>query len=142
VVGTVETWHDDEGWGVLRTPEGLSVFCLFSSVEAEGYRSLEAGSPVWFDYEVPGEDGCEARVKTAARAGEADPDRPLGTMRVVPQLPSSAYRSQLTVTFDDGRAPICPFCGVTTLPAEVSSVLDATFVCNNEDCEAFADELG
>jgi hypothetical protein len=42
---------------------------------------------------------------------------------------------------DDGRAPICPFCGVTTLPAEISTVLDPTFVCNNEDCEACGDEI-
>jgi hypothetical protein len=42
---------------------------------------------------------------------------------------------------DDGRAPICPFCGVTTLPVEISTVLDPTFVCNNEDCEACGDEI-
>ena len=42
---------------------------------------------------------------------------------------------------DDGRAPICPYCGVTSLPAEISSVLDPAFVCNNEDCDAFGDEI-
>lgn len=42
---------------------------------------------------------------------------------------------------DGGRAPICPFCGVTTLPAEISTVLEPTFVCNNDDCEAFGDEI-
>jgi hypothetical protein len=42
---------------------------------------------------------------------------------------------------DDGRAPICPFCGVTTLPVEISTVLDPTFVCNNEDCEAIGEEI-
>jgi hypothetical protein len=39
---------------------------------------------------------------------------------------------------DVGRAPICPFCGVTALPAEsVSS--DGEFVCENPDCEAFGE---
>ena len=38
---------------------------------------------------------------------------------------------------DVGRAPICPECGVTALPAEPANVLDATFVCDNAECEAF-----
>jgi hypothetical protein len=38
---------------------------------------------------------------------------------------------------DEGRAPICPHCGVTALPADTANVLDATFVCDNADCDAF-----
>jgi hypothetical protein len=41
----------------------------------------------------------------------------------------------------EARAPICPYCGVTALPAEISSVLDPAFVCDNEDCDAFGDEV-
>ncbi len=40
---------------------------------------------------------------------------------------------------DVGRAPICPSCGVTALPAETSNVLDSAFVCENADCDAFGD---
>ena len=40
---------------------------------------------------------------------------------------------------DDGRAPICPFCGVTALPGDLSHVLDTRFVCENPDCEAFGE---
>jgi hypothetical protein len=40
------------------------------------------------------------------------------------------------------RAPICGFCGVTALPADPSNVVDTTFVCDNEDCEAFRDVIG
>jgi len=36
-----------------------------------------------------------------------------------------------------GRAPICGFCGVTMLPADPANVLDADFVCDNDDCENF-----
>ncbi|MBW3555691.1 MAG: hypothetical protein KY454_02010 [Actinobacteria bacterium] len=43
---------------------------------------------------------------------------------------------------DVGRAPICPSCGVTALPAETSNVLDSGFVCENPDCEAFGDVVG
>jgi len=41
----------------------------------------------------------------------------------------------------DGRAPICPWCGVTALAKHLSNVLDSPFVCDNEDCEAFGDEV-
>ena len=45
---------------------------------------------------------------------------------------------------DDGRgdrAPICPSCGVTALPADPSHVVDTRFVCENPDCDAFGDEI-
>lgn len=104
VVGSVETWHAQDGWGVLRTPAGLSVFCHFSDVDVQGYAKLEVGALVWFDYETPGQDGCDARVLTAARPGAANPDVPLGTLKLKdPDPPSSAFRSRLTVTHDDGR---------------------------------------
>lgn len=43
---------------------------------------------------------------------------------------------------DVGRAPICPSCGVTALPAELSNVIDSGFVCANPDCEAFGEPIG
>ncbi|MCU1487697.1 MAG: hypothetical protein JWN67_4443 [Actinomycetia bacterium] len=43
---------------------------------------------------------------------------------------------------DDGRAPICPECGVTALPGELANVLDPHFVCDNADCDAFGDTVG
>jgi hypothetical protein len=42
---------------------------------------------------------------------------------------------------DEGRAPICPFCGVTALPAELSNVIDSGFVCENEDCDGFGEPV-
>jgi hypothetical protein len=42
---------------------------------------------------------------------------------------------------DVERAPICPPCGVTALPADTANVIDARFVCENPDCEAFGDEV-
>ncbi len=42
---------------------------------------------------------------------------------------------------DVDRAPICPYCGVTALPADAAHVIDTRFVCENPDCEAFGDEL-
>jgi hypothetical protein len=42
---------------------------------------------------------------------------------------------------DEGRAPICPHCGVTTLPSELSHVLDTDFVCDNADCDAYGERI-
>ncbi len=44
---------------------------------------------------------------------------------------------------DEGvdRAPICPACGVTALPAHGSNVIDSSFVCDNEDCDAFGEPV-
>jgi hypothetical protein len=42
---------------------------------------------------------------------------------------------------EENRAPICPFCGVTALPAELAYVVDPRFVCENPDCDAFGDEV-
>jgi hypothetical protein len=44
---------------------------------------------------------------------------------------------------DDGddRAPICPSCGVTALPAHRSNVIDSHFVCDNEECEAYREPV-
>jgi hypothetical protein len=42
---------------------------------------------------------------------------------------------------DVGRAPICPFCGVTALPSESGSAIDPEFVCENPDCEAFGEVI-
>jgi CspA family cold shock protein len=102
VVGTVEVWHDEEGWGVLRTPDGLSVFCHFSNVEIEGYAYLTEGTAVWFDYITPRQDGCDASVLTAARPDAARTDVPLG--QLVPKKfagPRSAYVSSLKIKFND-----------------------------------------
>jgi hypothetical protein len=43
---------------------------------------------------------------------------------------------------DEGRAPICPYCGVTALPAELSHVLDTSFICDNADCDAYGEPVG
>ena len=39
---------------------------------------------------------------------------------------------------DVGRAPICPYCGVTALPAERQ---EGSFVCENPDCDAFGEPV-
>jgi hypothetical protein len=40
---------------------------------------------------------------------------------------------------EEEGAPICPYCGVTALPAELSHVLDTDFVCDNADCDSLGE---
>jgi cold shock CspA family protein len=37
VIGIVRDWSNRDGWGVLLTPDGLTVFCHYSQVEMDGY---------------------------------------------------------------------------------------------------------
>lgn len=65
VRGTVKVWNDDEGWGVLVSPEAHGeVWAHFSHIDSEGYRTLEPGAAVAFDYvAVPGgQDGYDYRA--------------------------------------------------------------------------------
>jgi CspA family cold shock protein len=47
VTATVREWYDEEGWGVLdspETPEGC--WAHFSNIETDGFRSLPPPPPV------------------------------------------------------------------------------------------------
>lgn len=65
IVGIVESFDEDEGWGVLIAPDLPSgCFVHFSNIEMEGYRRLRAGQKVRFTYEEPGflQDGYPYRA--------------------------------------------------------------------------------
>jgi len=53
---------------------------------------------------------------------------------------NTTYRECMSIN-DEGRAPICPFCGVTALPGDPGHVLDPRFICENPDCEAFGEVI-
>jgi CspA family cold shock protein len=61
--GTVLVWYEEEGWGVVEcpsTPGGC--WTHFSTIQAEGYRSLRAGQAVHLVWESPGQDGYDFRA--------------------------------------------------------------------------------
>jgi CspA family cold shock protein len=64
VTGTVQRWDDEEGWGVLVSPEVEgTVFAHFSHIrDMTGYRSLATSQQVEFEHESPGQDGCDHRA--------------------------------------------------------------------------------
>lgn len=68
MIGVVDSWNAEQGWGILRTPDDWTVFCHFSVVQGTGYRELQPGQRVEFDYRTPGQDGCDASVNTYARS--------------------------------------------------------------------------
>lgn len=93
--GTVRFWHDEEGWGVIDSPEtpGGS-WTHFSTVRMSGYKSLTVGQPVELLWEAPGQDGYPFRTVGTW---------PLGQQPIEPPAFSAsddAYASRLTITWD------------------------------------------
>lgn len=68
VDGTVVSWNDEEGWGVVSSPavDG-EVWTHFSNIKVTGYKSLRAGEAVRFTYETPGQDGFPHRAVSVER---------------------------------------------------------------------------
>ena len=70
VDGTVKSWDEDEGWGVLTSPDVPGeLFAHFSQIEGDGYRALRAGERVRFEAEgfPGGQDGYFFRARQISR---------------------------------------------------------------------------
>lgn len=94
--GSVRSWFDEEGWGVIDSPETPGgCWAHFSSVLVLGYKSLTAGQLVNLDWERADQDGYRFR---ALRVWPTGTD-PIETPPVTGS--SSAYSSTLTITFND-----------------------------------------
>lgn len=57
--GTVKWFNAEKGYGFITTDEGKDVFVHYSSIQADGFRSLEEGQTVTFDI-VEGDRGQQA----------------------------------------------------------------------------------
>ena len=94
--GIVRIWHGEEGWGVVdsvATPGGCWIH--FSHLATPGYRALQTGQAVEFEWEMAAQDGYSFRTTRAWITGTTpEPSTPsTGTGR--------AYTSGLTISFDD-----------------------------------------
>lgn len=47
--GTVKWFNNGKGYGFIAPEEGEDLFVHFSSIQAEGYRSLKEGQKVSFE---------------------------------------------------------------------------------------------
>ena len=57
--GEVKWFNAEKGYGFITTDEGKDVFVHYSSIQADGFRSLEEGQTVTFDI-VEGDRGQQA----------------------------------------------------------------------------------
>jgi CspA family cold shock protein len=100
--GEVRVWHADEGWGVIDCPDTPGgCWAGFPAVLVAGHQALDAGALVELIYEAAEQDGYSFRAVEVWPAGQAP-------VRQHPRAtgPSAAYRSTLTLTFDDeGESP-------------------------------------
>jgi CspA family cold shock protein len=63
--GKVKWFNDAKGFGFLEQDNGDDVFCHFSAITGEGFKSLQEGDEVTFDV-VKGPKGLQAaNVKKA-----------------------------------------------------------------------------
>jgi len=63
VTGTVKWFNNAKGYGFITPDEGADVFVHYSAVQADGYRTLEAGQRVEFTIEQS-EKGPQASAVT------------------------------------------------------------------------------
>ena len=63
--GKVKWFNAEKGYGFITSDEGKDIFVHYSSIQADGYRSLEEGQAVTFDV-VDSDRGQQAANVQAA----------------------------------------------------------------------------
>lgn len=73
--GIVKWFSSEKGYGFI-TPDGggKDLFCHFSAIEGEGYRSLAEGQRVEFEVAQDAKGPRAANVRPAAAPTRAEPD--------------------------------------------------------------------
>ena len=59
MTGKVKWFNAEKGYGFITSDEGKDIFVHYTSINADGYRSLEEGQKVTFDV-VEGDRGQQA----------------------------------------------------------------------------------
>lgn len=69
-VGTVKWFNDAKGYGFITHEDGRDVFVHYSSIEGDGFRSLNQGQEVEYEFEE-GPKGLHASA-VRKRGGEGE----------------------------------------------------------------------
>ena len=51
MTGTVKWFNAEKGYGFIKDEEGKDIFVHFSSINSDGYKTLEEGQKVTYDLE-------------------------------------------------------------------------------------------
>jgi CspA family cold shock protein len=68
--GTVKFYKPEKGWGAIASaelPDGFDAWVHFSMIEMDGYRSLDEGDQVEFEYEEAQQDSFRFRATTVRK---------------------------------------------------------------------------
>ncbi|HLS88531.1 MAG TPA: cold shock domain-containing protein [Sphingobacteriaceae bacterium] len=57
--GIVKWFSSEKGYGFIQRPNGEDVFCHYTAIDMEGFRTLDEGDMVEFEV-VPGTRGPQA----------------------------------------------------------------------------------
>lgn len=63
MTGTVKWFNAEKGYGFIKDEEGKDIFVHFSSINSDGYKTLEEGQKVTYDL-VESERGPQAKNVT------------------------------------------------------------------------------
>ena len=69
--GKVKWFNPRKGYGFIEAPDGRDVFVHYSSISADGFKTLDEGDTVVFDM-VEGEKGPRADNVALKAAGEKE----------------------------------------------------------------------
>src|SRR4051794_21523138 len=65
--GTVKFWREDKGHGAIATDQTapFDIWCHFSAVQMDGFKTLSAGQPVIVEYMRADQDSFKYRATSA-----------------------------------------------------------------------------
>ena len=67
MTGTVKWFNAEKGYGFIKDEEGKDIFVHFSSINSDGYKTLEEGQKVTYDL-VESDSGQQAKNVTVVTA--------------------------------------------------------------------------
>ena len=66
MTGTVKWFNAEKGYGFIKDEEGKDIFVHFSSINSDGYKTLEEGQKVTYDL-LESDRGPQAKNVTVVK---------------------------------------------------------------------------